>query len=67
MKPNPNRREFIRATTAATASVALAPSVLRAAGTAQNDKMIGMQIGAVSFVDEGTEPVLDSAQQRNLP
>lgn len=28
-----------------------------------NDKMIGMQVGAVSFIDEGTEKVLDELQQ----
>src|SRR6202051_1581558 len=28
-----------------------------------NDKMIGMQVGAVSFLDEGTEKVLDELQQ----
>ena len=27
------------------------------------DKMIGMQVGAVSFIDEGTEKVLDELQQ----
>src|SRR5512133_3648573 len=28
------------------------------------DRMIGIQVGAVSFVDEGVEPVLDILQER---
>jgi hypothetical protein len=28
-----------------------------------HDKTIGMQVGAVSFLDEGTEKVLDELQQ----
>lgn len=48
----PNRRDFLKT---AAAGLAAAP----AAG-----KMIGIQVGAVSFVDEGVEPVLDLMAQR---
>jgi len=64
MKARPfNRREFIRTTSVATAAATLAPTVLRAAD-ASSPKMIGMQVGAVSFLDEGTEQVLDILQER---
>src|SRR3954469_6910518 len=64
MKANTNRREFIRTTAAATLTAALAPDALRAAEAPRSEKMIGMQIGAVSFVDEGVEPVLDLLQNK---
>jgi len=63
MKATTNRREFIRASAATTLAAALAPEVLRAAEP-RSEKMIGMQIGAVSFVDEGVEPVLDLLQSK---
>ena len=50
-----DRRAFLK-------SAALAAPALMYAAPAK--KMIGMQIGAVSFLDEGTEPVLDILQQR---
>ena len=61
MKATTNRREFIRATAATTLAATLAPEVLRAAEP-RSEKMVGMQVGAVSFVDEGVEPVLDLLQ-----
>jgi hypothetical protein len=64
MKANPNRRQFIRTTAAAALSTAVAPAVLSAAETSPTPKSIGMQIGAVSFVDEGVEPVLDFLQNK---
>ena len=64
MKANPNRRQFIRATAAAALSTAVVPAVLRGAETSPAPKSIGMQIGAVSFVDEGVEPVLDFLQNK---
>jgi hypothetical protein len=56
------RREFLAAA-AATAASAVLPSTARAgaAGNA-NHKMVGMQVGAVSFLDEGAEQVLDVLQ-----
>src|SRR5881392_2279942 len=62
MKMNINRREFLRSAAATTLVAALAPKALSA--PAPSEKMIGMQIGAVSFVDEGVEPVLDLLQSK---
>ena len=47
-----NRREFLRT---GVAGVATAVSSQPAPAT----KLIGIQVGAVSFVDEGTDKVLD--------
>src|SRR5262245_37952721 len=67
--PPISRRDFLKAT--ATASVAAtiqgAPVAGTDAGSAMVQpatRMIGIQIGAVSFVDEGIEPVLDLLQKR---
>jgi hypothetical protein len=57
-----NRREFLRTTATATFATALATGALRAAEAARSDKMIGLQLGAVSFVDEGVEATLDILQ-----
>jgi hypothetical protein len=56
-----NRRRFLKtaASGLATASVASA-----APAEVSGKKMIGIQVGAVSFVDEGVEQVLDIFQQR---
>jgi hypothetical protein len=51
-----NRREFLKAGMAAAGAAANA--------SAAGSKMIGIQVGAVSFVDEGTEKVLDVFQER---
>src|SRR5258706_15767577 len=52
----PDRRTFLK-TAAALAAGQLAAQT-------NPKRMIGIQIGAVSFVDEGVEPVLDILQQR---
>ncbi|MCE5309363.1 MAG: hypothetical protein LLG20_17115, partial [Acidobacteriales bacterium] len=52
-----DRRNFVK-----TAAAALASGKLTAQPAAK--KTIAIQIGAVSFVDEGVEPVLDILQQR---
>jgi hypothetical protein len=59
------RRNFLKTTTGLVAVTALAPG-LRAAEAAAGSprKMIGIQAGAVSFVDEGTDRVLDIFQER---
>ena len=54
-----NRREFLH--NAAAGALAAAAQPAGAAPAAQ--KMIGIQVGAVSFVDEGVEPVLDEFQR----
>src|SRR5207245_4753142 len=60
-----SRRGFLKTATGAVAAAALGsaltPSTARALAAR---KMIGIQAGAVSFVDEGTEQVLDILQQR---
>ena len=55
-----NRREFLKIAVAAGANLAMPAS----AQTAVTSKMIGIQIGAISFADEGTEKVLDILQER---
>ncbi len=54
-----NRRQFLKI--AAGTSAALAMPTL---GQTASSKMIGIQVGAISFVDEGTERVLDVLQER---
>src|SRR6202012_5376790 len=52
-----DRRTFLQGAAAA----AVAASIK--AEAAKTEKMIGIQVGAVSFVDEGTEKVLDQFQR----
>src|SRR6516225_3251221 len=59
MTSDVNRREFLKIAAGAGASLAI-PN----AGASVSAKMIGIQVGAVSFVDEGTEKVLDILQER---
>jgi hypothetical protein len=56
-----NRRDFIQTASAAAVAAAVPPSSQAQSPVAS--KMIGIQVGAVSFVDEGTEKVLDEFQQ----
>src|SRR5262245_26961849 len=59
------RRDFIRTGVTAAAGTAIGPSLLASAGEATAPpKTIGIQIGAISFVDEGTEKILDILQER---
>src|SRR5215467_4269911 len=60
MTSDVNRREFLKIATVAGASLAIPGR----ADTTVSSKMIGIQVGAVSFVDEGTEKVLDILQER---
>jgi hypothetical protein len=55
-----NRRDFLKAGVSGVAATGLTAS----APAAPAGKMIGIQVGAVSFVDEGTEKVLDIFQER---
>src|SRR6204780_811417 len=61
LKSDVNRREFLKITAGAGAALAI-PTAGRTAVT--SSKTIGIQVGAVSFVDEGTEKVLDVLQER---
>src|SRR5215469_4654749 len=56
--PPMNRRNFLQSATAA----AVAASQ-NASAAPMASKMVGIQVGAVSFVDEGVEKVLDEFQQ----
>ena len=55
-----NRREFLKITAGTCASLAMPMP----GQTTVSSKMVGIQVGAVSFVDEGTEKVLDLLQER---
>jgi hypothetical protein len=55
------RREFLQS--AAAAAMAAAPGARAMADAVKAEAMIGVQVGAVSFVDEGVEPALDVLQQ----
>src|SRR5579864_2088339 len=59
-----SRRDFLRTTTSAAAGVFAGTSLSALAAPSRQDKMIGIQVGAVSFLDEGTEQVLDILQER---
>jgi hypothetical protein len=59
------RRQFLKTSTGALVSTALAPTLLPSVSRAASGrKTIGIQAGAISFVDEGTEQVLDILQER---
>ena len=60
LKSDVKRREFLRLSAGAGALLAMPP----VAFPSQSKTMIGIQVGAVSFVDEGTEQVLDNLQER---
>lgn len=62
-----DRRQFLKgaAALAVAGAVPAAAAQLPASEPApQDEKMVGIQIGAVSFVDEGVEAVLDILQQK---
>ena len=62
------RREFVKTSAGLAAIAAAAPFVLETSSAAADPKKpaptIGIQIGAVSFVDEGTDKVLDLLQRQ---
>ncbi len=64
-----SRRSFLKRTAAASAiavtgAVFSETPVLGAEAPSRRGKSIGIQVGAVSFVDEGTDKVLDLLQER---
>src|SRR6185312_8772596 len=66
-EPTTNRRSFLKGAAAATLAAGLPAA--GAEPPAKSDspnrsKSIGIQIGGVSFTDEGVEPVLDILQER---
>jgi hypothetical protein len=58
-----DRRQFVQGAAVVAAGAAL-PAIRAAAAAPGYSKMIGMQVGAVSFVDEGVDKVLDEFQQQ---
>src|SRR4051812_15072241 len=59
------RRQFLQNTSKAIAAAALAPALLPSTSkAAPSSKTVGIQVGAISFVDEGTEKVLDILQEK---
>src|SRR5580765_3794684 len=63
LKPDVNRRDFLKIAAGASAALAM-PPLGQAETSPLSSKMIGIQVGAISFVDEGTEKVLDVLQER---
>ena len=57
-----DRRQFLKSGVAGVAGAGMAGAL--PAQSAGEKKMIGIQVGAVSFLDEGTEKVLDIFQER---
>jgi len=60
-----DRREFLQGA-AGVAGAAMLASGVNAWAQSNKDRMIGIQIGAVSFVDEGVDKVLDEMQRANI-
>ena len=61
------RREFLQGAAALAAAGAVpvvAQETAASSAVAKTKKLVGIQVGAVSFVDEGVEPVLDIFQQQ---
>src|SRR5262245_44967142 len=62
------RREFLHTTAGLPAAAAVtpfaAPIISRAAESIPGSPTIGIQVGTVSFVDEGTEKLLDLLKER---
>lgn len=62
-----SRRRFLKQSSVAAAAIAASPLTTLALdknGRVSTDKLIGIQLGAVSFMDEGVEKVLDNLQKR---
>jgi len=69
---NPTRRSFLKRSTAAALAAAMpsgaaavaAQEAARPPALPPGKRFIGIQVGAVSFVDEGADRVLDILQER---
>ena len=59
-----DRRTFLKAAGAAAIATAVPAAAQTTPATKPAKKMIGIQIGAVSFIDEGVDQVLDIIQQK---
>ena len=58
-----DRRSFLQNAAATALTAAIPASPVTASALPPNDPTIGIQVGAVSFVDEGTEKVLDQFER----
>ncbi len=58
-----DRRQFLQTSAGAAVAAAVAPHAAVAAPNYKPKKMVGIQIGAVSFTDEGTDQVLEECQK----
>src|SRR5439155_18068416 len=58
------RRDFVKSVAAGLAAGARGGSEIARAAPPLDKKIVGIQVGAVSFVDEGVEQVLDIFQHR---
>ena len=58
-----DRRSFLRNTVAGAVTAAVQPASAGPSGHPAAGKTIGIQVGAVSFVDEGVDKVLDVFQR----
>jgi len=58
-----SRRKFLEAAALATAGTFASPH-LSAAAPGSGKKIIGLQVGSISFVDEGTDKVLEILQEK---
>jgi len=62
------RREFLKTTSLTAATTALAPALLSQTAVSAEQtsakKIMGIQVGAVSFVDEGVDQVVDTFEQK---
>src|SRR5882724_8447879 len=61
-----DRRDFLKTTAVAAAAAALSTALVEHGASAEkppSQKMIGLQVGAVSFFDEGVGQVLDTLQE----
>lgn len=63
---NVDRRTFLQGAAVTALAAAIPEAGATVLPTTSNRKTIGIQVGAVSFVDEGTEQVLDRFQQDAL-
>lgn len=59
-----SRRNFLKSTAMLTAAAFLPPGIRAAPEPAKQHRLVGIQVGAVSFLDEGAEQVLDILQER---
>src|SRR5690349_9074947 len=58
------RRSFLKGGAALAVAAAVPQAAALGIEVANNSKIIGLQVGSISFVDEGVDQVLDVLQER---